>query len=349
MDKTVILAVAGSGKTSHIIDSLTLKERALLITYTDANAKTLRRRAVQKFGHFPDNIRLYTYFTFLYSFSYRPFLAMDVKARGINWEIPRQKRRGINQDHIRYYQDSSRRLYYNRIAKLLAQRGVIPDVILRIEKYFDRIYLDEVQDLAGHDFNFFASLCDANVAFTLVGDYFQHTFDTSRDGSVNRTLYDDVEKYIKRLEKAGLAVDRDTLKRSYRCSPSVCKFITDAIGIEIDSHRTDDTLVSLVEDDSEAEMHFNCDSTVKLFYSEHYKYPCYSQNWGASKGEDHYDDVCVVLSEKNYKLLEDGNLRSLKPQTRNKLYVACTRSKNNLFFISDKHLNRFKDAAVKSR
>jgi DNA helicase-2/ATP-dependent DNA helicase PcrA len=77
MDKKVILAVAGSGKTSLVIESLDLDRRALLITYTENNLRTLRRRIIKKFGSFPDNIKLYSYFTFLYSFCYKPFLALD--------------------------------------------------------------------------------------------------------------------------------------------------------------------------------------------------------------------------------------------------------------------------------
>jgi DNA helicase-2/ATP-dependent DNA helicase PcrA len=44
MDKEVIFAVAGSGKTKYIIDALSLDERSLIVTYTNNNLRTLRRR-----------------------------------------------------------------------------------------------------------------------------------------------------------------------------------------------------------------------------------------------------------------------------------------------------------------
>lgn len=40
-------------------------------------------------------------------------------------------------------------------------------------------------------------------------------------------------------------------------------------------------------------------NVVKLFYEQHYS--CYSKNWGVSKGQDHYVDVCVVLNVKAWK------------------------------------------------
>ena len=74
---------------------------------------------------------------------------------------------------------------------------------------------------------------------------------------------------------------------------------------------------------------------VKLFLQEHYKYDCYGQNWGASKGLDHYTDVCVVLNPGTLKAYKAGTLSSINAGTRNKLYVACSRARGNLMFIPE--------------
>lgn len=343
MDKRVILAVAGSGKTKLIVEQLSLDERALLITYTENNLNELRRRIVAKFGELPDNIRLFSYFSFLYSFSYKPFLSFEVRARGMYWRDPPSWTLKLPRHDLRYYLDAGRRLYHNRIAKLLDQRSVLSDVNNRVGKYFDRLLVDEVQDFAGHDFNFLMSLCKSELDILLVGDFFQHTFDTSRDGSTNRNLHKDVDAYLNRLKAAGLEIDTMSLGRSYRCSPSICDFINDHLGIEIESHREDETNVQIIDEERSANEVFCSNKIVKLFYQEHFRYPCHSQNWGASKGEDHYQDVCVVMSKRNFKLLLERDLLSLKPQTRNKLYVACSRAKGDLYFIRDTHIKRYKN------
>ena len=67
MDKRVVFAVAGSGKTSSIIDSLKNDSRCLIVTYTDNNTQHLKSRVIRKFGNIPDGIRIYSYFIFLFS------------------------------------------------------------------------------------------------------------------------------------------------------------------------------------------------------------------------------------------------------------------------------------------
>ena len=81
MDKRVVFAVAGSGKTARLINELDLVKRVLLITYTECNCEEIRRRVLVKFGHLPDNITVCTYFTFLNSFCYRPLLLMAATSR----------------------------------------------------------------------------------------------------------------------------------------------------------------------------------------------------------------------------------------------------------------------------
>lgn len=340
MDKRIIFAVAGSGKTSLIIENLTLEKRSLLITYTENNFINLRSKIINKFGYFPDNIQVYSYFTFLYSFCYKPFLAFKVKAKGINWEpvLPRFTKT----TSPKHYMDSYRRLYHARIARLFQEMKVLSDINARLEKYYDNVFVDEVQDFAGHDFNLLSSICQANINITFVGDYFQHTFDTSRDGPTNKNLHVDYQKYQAKFSAMSLHVDLETLSGSYRCSPTICNFISDLIGIDISSHREDVKAIEFIEESERIDELMKCSNTVKLFYQNHQKYQCYSKNWGASKGEDHYNDVCVILNNTTLKQFKSGKLDELVPQTKNKLYVACSRAKGNLYFIAEKLLKKYR-------
>lgn len=335
MDKKVVFAVAGAGKTSLIITNLTYDSRALLVTYTRANEANLRKKVIRKFGCVPPGIRIYSYFAFLYSFCYKPFCAAKMRTRGVNWDIPPANTQKLKRSKRSFYVDSAGRLYSNRIAKFFEQAKLLRDINLRIEKYFDFLFIDEVQDFAGHDFNFLASLCTAQIQLLLVGDFFQHTYDTSRDGAVNRFLHNDFGAYVSRFRNIGLQVDAETLNKSYRCSPNICDFISTNLAIPLSSHRIDCTTVKLLQDVSQIEEKFFCQETVKLFYQSHEKYPCFSQNWGASKGEDDYNDVCVVLHSGSYESLIRGELHKLNPQTRNKLYVACSRARGNLYLIPE--------------
>jgi DNA helicase-2/ATP-dependent DNA helicase PcrA len=124
MDKSVILAVAGSGKTSRLVASLDEDQRFLVVTYTESNHDDIRRKIIQRFGYFPANITLYTYFGFLHGFCYRPFLRSKKNTKGMTFKLPPPFPRYKLTDD-RHYMSSSRRLYHNRIAKFIEQSNLL--------------------------------------------------------------------------------------------------------------------------------------------------------------------------------------------------------------------------------
>jgi len=213
-----------------------------------------------------------------------------------------------------------------------------------MEKYFDTFLVDEVQDFGGHDFNFLVAISAAKINSTFVGDFFQHTFDTSRDGNVNASLHDDYAEYITRFKAAKMEIDTASLKKSRRCSKSICDFITEKIGIAIEAHDDRESVVKYETDPAAVLALYEDPQTVKLFYEAHHKYACYSQNWGASKGVDQYHDVCVVLNPANVEAWQKGSFRDINVKTRNKLYVACSRARGNLTFIPEVLLKAYKRA-----
>ena len=338
MDKKVIFAVAGSGKTTLIINNLCLEKKALIITYTNNNLDNLRTGIIKRWGYMPENVKLLSYYNFLYSYCYRPFLSYTIRAKGINWK----PNLNIYATNDARYIDDYRRLYSNRIAKLLDERAVLQDINNRIAKYFDIVFIDEVQDFAGHDFNLLKSFAKIKIEMLLVGDFYQHTFDTSRDGKVNSTLHDNYTKYKLAFEKMGVNVDTTSLIKSHRCNTEICNFILQYLGIEIESHRTDSSQIIVLTNDADALLVFQDNKIVKLFYQEHHKYDCNSRNWGECKGEDKYNDVCVVLNKTSWDQYKKQSLANLPQQTKNKLYVACSRTKGNLYLVSDEYYKRFK-------
>ena len=62
----------------------------------------------------------------------------------------------------------------------------------------------------------------------------------------------------------------------------------------------------------------------------------------ASKGLDHFTDVCIVLGATHWALLAARRLNELPPATRNKLYVACSRARGRIWFLSKKLLRHFR-------
>ncbi|NOQ24511.1 MAG: DNA helicase UvrD [Bacteroidales bacterium] len=335
MDKQLILAVAGSGKTYHIVEKLDTEKRYLIVTYTISGIRSIKNEVINRFGYLPQNIKIRNYFSFLYSFCYKPFFADEYNVKGITWNYPKN-----------FFDNSfftkNNYLYHNRISKLLLNKSNIQDVRTRVEKYYDFVLFDEIQDFGGNDFNFLLELTKSNVKFLLVGDFFQHTFDTSRDKNTNQSLHKNLNNFLAQFKKSNFNFDNKTLIKSRRCSKTTCEFIQSRIGINIESNSSRITKCELIENKEESKRIFDDDNIVKLFLTRHYNYKCRSDNWGACKGLG-YDNVCVVINDEVFKSLKLGGLINFKSNiTRNKFYVACSRSRNNLYFVPNKLIKNYK-------
>ena len=339
MDRRLILAVAGSGKTTFLIKKLNLAKRFLIISYTENNVTHIRKSIIAKFGYIPQNITLLTYFQFLIHICYRPFLKDKCNAKGITWKMPDiwtlYKKGSL------HYMTPNKYLYHNRIAKLCQTtcKDLIKD---RIEKYYDCFMIDEVQDLGGHDFNLIKDIMPTKIDCLFVGDFYQHTFDTSKDGNINKNLYNNYTKYKQMWLKTGITVDEATLSNSYRCSQKVCDFVSQRLLICINSQRQDNTNITFVKNIEDANTLFHDNTKIKLFFSEAKKYRCSSENWGKSKGMDNFQDVCIILNATTLKAYKKGKLHELPASTINKLYVACTRAKGDIYFVPHIFTDKFK-------
>ena len=339
MGKCLMLAVAGSGKTTYLISLLNLEQRFLLVTYTRNNYEHLKRSVIRKFGYFPENIKVLKYFQFVYSFCYKPFCGLDKRANGISFDLPPEQTR-YRPGTDEFYRTRSGRLYHNRIAHYCYAQCV--DAIkARLDKYYDYLLIDEVQDFAGHDFNLLLSILPDSCNTICVGDFFQHTYDTSLDGNVRSSLYKNLKPYVKEWQNAGATVDMVSLSKTRRCSAEICGFVSQ-MGITIESTGEAEGNVCFLDEKAQCESIINEPSIPKLFYSNGSKYFCAGMNWGASKGLDHFVDICVVLNKSSYELYRKGKLNEMNPQTKNKLYVACTRAHRHLYIMSYKWLEKYR-------
>lgn len=340
MDKRVIFAVAGSGKTTLLIERLSEHSRTLILTHTVNNELHLRTKIISRFGFLPEGIRVMTWFEFLHGFCCRPLMQEQLRIRGLSFSPPPQK---ISRSQWQHFQDYSGRVYHCRLSLLLMYHRMMPTVRSRFERYYDELLVDEVQDFAGHDFNFLLELCEVNASVVLAGDFYQHTFDTSRDGNTNASLHDDFHRYEMRFQKAGITPDRETLSRTWRCSQTVCDFISGSLNIAIEAHGLHTTQIETISEKERADALHADDRVIKLFFREHHRYSCNSMNWGASKGLDHFQDVCIVLGSQHWRLFTRNELQTLPAASRNKLYVACSRARGNITFVPESLMRPFRN------
>lgn len=338
MDKKLILAVAGAGKTTYLINKLNEIESFVVITYTINNYKSIREAVMDRFGYMPKNIKIYTYFSFLYNFCYKPFERKFDSKGLIFGEI--QEKRAKSSQFTYYANKKNKKIYACRLAKL-CNENIINKIIERIQRYFDYLFIDEIQDFAGNDFNFIKELERCNINILYVGDFNQHTFNTSTDRNTNKNIFKIYENYIKNLCNDNLIFDNKSLIKSRRCSKSVCDFVRSKLDIEIYSYSERDSEIKELGSEEEISKVFKNDNIVKLFYRNSKEYRGKTDNWGDSKGKT-YNDICVVLNKKSYKLYKENKLNELVGISKNKFYVACTRTRNNLYFVEEDKIKKYK-------
>lgn len=343
-NKRLIHAVAGSGKTTKIIESIDPQKRNLIITYTETNQNTIRAKLIDKLGYIPEYTFIFGVFEFLYSFCLVPYLGK--RPKGINFDYETQGR--FDNNSI----DTTGRIIQNQLSKSLLRGFLIykrnniqfdNSYLERIDKFFDCVFIDECQDFESDDFDWLLSLSKLSADVLLLGDFYQKTFKTSRRGNKGKGIHSSFENWLKVISDSGFKIDLSSLSKSYRCPKIVCDFIVESLDIEISSQKKENqtTKILFIDSQDKIESIMTDDSVMKLFYQKSYDYDCKSQNWGDSKGSE-YENVCVVLNPKTYKLFDSGRLSDLSTQTKSKFYVACTRTRGNLYFVNQSDLEKYK-------
>ena len=343
-NKRLIHAVAGSGKTTKIIESIDPQKRNLILTYTETNQNTIRAKLIDKFSYIPESTFIFGVFEFLYSFCLVPYLGK--RPKGINFDYETQGK--IDNNSI----DTTGRIIQNQLSKslmrgeLIYKKNNIPfdnSYLERIDKFFDCIYVDECQDFASDDFDWLLSLSNLNAEVSLLGDFYQKTFSTSRRGNKGKGVHSNFDNWMKVISDSGFEIDLSSLSKSYRCPKIVCDFIVEKLSIEISSQLEEkySAQITLIDSQDKIESIMTDDNVMKLFYQKSYDYDCKSQNWGDSKGSE-YDNVCVVLNPTTYKLFAADRLNELSSQTKSKFYVACTRTRGNLYFVKQLDISKYK-------
>lgn len=338
MDKKIILSVAGSGKTSLIVEKLNLAKKYIILTYTNANYDNLCNKVRIKFGGtIPSNIFIYKFDFFLFNILFKAMYSDSFpELNGIEFDSSKINR-FIGKDNP-YYWNNGKMVYSARLSfKLLSDEL---SLIQRIHTITDCLVIDEVQDIGSRDFDLIMSFSKSNIELLYVGDFYQHTYQTSADNNYKQSLFNDFDKYVKCLKESGFAVDDKTLKSSYRCSKSVCNYVSNNLGIDIVSHRSDETVIKEIVDKNKIKEVWNNNDIVKLHYQLASNYVGNHRNWGDVKGEDNYNDVCIVLNKSTFDAYKKNKLKDLPPGTKAKLYVAITRARGNVYFLN---YNEIKD------
>ncbi|WP_420734286.1 UvrD-helicase domain-containing protein [Brevibacterium luteolum] len=347
-DKQLVLAVAGSGKTQRLVDlcvEADLSERILILTYTAANQDELRRRLANEAGEH-HRIEVSGWFSFLIANFVRPYLPFvfpDRKLEGFDFHSPPQQY-SKNDSWSRYFNHYSqaRRAHLAQLAHWVNEAAAGAP-IRRLALVYDRILIDEAQDLCGWDLEILELLLKSPTPLYMVGDVRQAILATNpREKKNKKFMYMGIWQWFRQKEaKRKLQIRQERTTHRYRAEiASFADSLFDTShGFEptetLNNRTTAHDGIYLVRSEHVAAY---IRSYRPLFLrnsvnsgKQFSKFA--PMNIGASKGLER-EHVLVYPTGGVQQLLQIGT--PLTPSASASLYVAATRAKQSLAFILDK-------------
>jgi hypothetical protein len=220
-----VVACAGSGKTTFIVsEALKVKNSNVLITtYTNENIDQIKQSIIEQNGFIPPNIYVVPWFTFLLRDGVRPYQnCMSSSSRVESIFFQNTVSRFHRKDD---YFTKNNYIYSTKLSEFVFECNKKSGglVIKRLEKIYGHIFIDELQDFAGYDLNFFEELFTSSINIVAVGDPRQSTFATNNSSKNSKYRGSKIYEWLQEHEKNGNIIIEEKTD-CHRCNQSICDF-----------------------------------------------------------------------------------------------------------------------------
>lgn len=341
----IIIAAAGSGKTTELVKRAIVneQERILITTFTIDNSEEIRKKFFQEVGYIPNNVKIQTWFSFLLNECVRPYQnVLYDKKRIENIEfISGQSSKWISKNDIeRYYFSSGTRIYTDKICDFIcrvnnASKGA---VINRLEGLYDIIMIDEIQDLAGPDLDFLYMLLTSNINTIMVGDNRQATYFTNNARKNKKFKGEHIFELFRNWESEGLCLIK--YKQECRRSNQIICDMADSLypnmpkSVSLNETLTGHDGVFFIRS-KDVQSYVERYSPKILRYNKVTKIQdnLNALNFGKSKGLT-FDRVLIFSNGPINKYLKTGNIEAVS-KSKAGFYVAITRARHSVTFVTD--------------
>lgn len=337
----IILACAGSGKSTTIVDDACgdASRKAALITYTINGADELVKIACERHRAVPSHAVISTWYAFLLRHFIRPYQTQLYKPRVSRLLFVRgQTARFAKATSIgQHYFSKPGMFYLDKVSKfaceIIQQTGGQP--VRRFEQIFQRLFIDESQDLSGYDLELVEHLLRSKSEIVLVGDHRQATYTTNDSRKNKRFVRSHIVDKFKEWEAAKLCT-LQYQSESHRCVQSICDF-ADLFFPGAQKTLSRNVVVTGHDGVFAIEKRHVADYCKKydpqpLRYSRKYSDIAGSPiNFGAAKGMT-FDRTLIYPHGPLRKYLGSGKLTDAGKEIP-KLYVAVTRARQSTAFV----------------
>lgn len=343
-NKIVYISAAGSGKTTRLINEAikNTDKKIIIITYTINNLNQIRKGFYDAIGVIPPHVTVQSWFSFLLTDCVRPyqnFVYDKHRIETVLFQTGRSTTGIAKSDVEKYYLAGEKYIYTDKISEFACLCNSLSQglVIKRLREIYDSIYIDEIQDLAGYDFDLLDLFLDSTIDLLLVGDNRQATFSTNQSAKYKKFKGSNIIDLFKEWEKekrCSLLFETNC----HRCNQVICNF-ADALYPDMPA-TTSHNKVSTGHDGiyliGEKDVHkymkeFN---PVILRYNKTFNIKGFHAiNFGDSKGLS-FDRVLILPHGPIRAYLEKGEVKAVDG-SKEKFYVAITRARYSVGFVYD--------------
>lgn len=339
----VVIAAAGSGKTRRLITEALAdaNARVLTTTYTRENLSEINARLWQTAKGKRNQVTALTWFEFLLREAIKPYQSYKtdiLRIQAINFitEKPPYSNRS---DFNRYYLDKGSNVFSDAVADLAytLNNESGGKVIRRLERLYDLILIDEMQDLAGWDLEFVEVLLKSKIRIVMVGDPRQAVYSTNRSPKNSQYRGTKIVEWVANRMKKGQC-SRTLLSVSHRCNQSICDF-ADGLYSGLDATTSGNTErieandVHLVHRDDVDAYRLRFKPQALRWSKATTKAGQDALNFGEVKGRE-FPRVLIYPTSTILNYIERGD--ALKDVSRAKFYVAITRAQHSVGIVTDK-------------
>lgn len=336
LNNKTIIACAGSGKTTQIVEeSLNIKNQKILITtYTNENLDQIKEIFIKKTGCIPKNITVQSWFSFLLQEGVRPYQNHMTDQERVKSIIFLKK---ISRFHKKEnYISTSNDIYSNKVSEFVFEcnkktKGLI---IKRLERIYDYIFIDELQDFAGYDLCLLENFFNSNIYIVVVGDPRQATFSTNN--ALKNRQYRKSNIYLWLNDKQNRNdVITEELNECYRSNQYICDFADKlfpdlSLTTSKNSCSTKHDGIFFILHNEVKEYINNYNPTILRYSIKTDTLGFASINIGLSKGRT-YNRVLIFPTKPMLCYLKTNDIS--KVGDKSKLYVAITRAKYSVAFV----------------
>lgn len=345
LTSTILVCAAGGGKTTTIVRKACVAggPKCALITYTKNNEQEIHRKFYEIRPALPPHVEIMTWFTFMLRELARPYRAVlhGQRIEGFSWQ---EGRSVVFVPHTRisqHYFHNGKHIYSDKAAKFVCQCDRVSGgmVMRRLAQRFDRIFIDEIQDLAGYDLELLELMMKAGIQLILVGDHRQATLRTNNASKNAAFVGPKIIHKFREWDKCGLAT-LSYQQHTYRCHQHIA-----ALGDSL--FPGEPATKSLVDARTGHDGVFIVSPSLVSSYVQTFDpqilrldkrtlcdgYP--AMNFGESKGLT-FDRVLIFPHDAGRKWLNTGKLTHVeKSAAKFKIYVGVTRARYSVAFVFD--------------